>query len=76
MTNEKIVFKVDKERFFKEKNILINKCNKLKEQFAAFKIGIVSGVKLSKKDLKVKRPSSFDSIKRTFQRFIIKTRYY
>jgi len=76
LTNEKGIFEADKERLLKEKNTLVNKRDKLKEQLVTFKTNVTSGIKPDKESLKAKKPFLFDNIKRTLQRFIIGTQYY
>ncbi len=76
MTNKKGIFEADKDRLFKKKNTLVDKRNKLKEQLVTIKLNKKLKIKLKRKNLKVKRSPSFDNIKRTFQKFIIRTYYF
>jgi len=63
LSNEKGIFEADKDRLLKEKNMLIDKRDKLKEQLAVIKPDKEPKVKLKKGGLKVKRLLSFDNIK-------------
>ncbi len=76
LTNKKEMFEVDKDRFFKEKNTLVDKRDKLKEQLVVTQLNKEPEVKPRKENLKTKRLSPFDNTKRILQRFIIETRYF
>ena len=76
LATEKRIFEADKDWLFKEKNTLVDKRDKLKEQFAAIKLDKELEVKLRRGSLKAKRPLSFDNIKGTLQGFIIRIRYF
>ncbi len=82
----KVNLEVDRIRLFDKKNSLVAKKKEFRTEIAVLNIAGFPNVPVCKHQnlllrptrdkLKIKRPSPFDSLKKNFQRFFIRIRYY
>ncbi|SRR6266566_1634012 len=82
----KVNLEVDKTRLFNKKNFLVIKRKELRTKIAVLNIIRFINIlicryqnlflRLIQDKFKVKRPLPFDNLKKNFQKFFIKTRYY